>query len=61
MFYVQVFTDFDLYRLPIGIRTIKWDSSALFINNEPIYLRGFGMHEDSDVSVQFSEYYILYI
>ncbi|XP_075220282.1 beta-glucuronidase-like [Lycorma delicatula] len=45
----EVYVADDLYRLPIGIRTIKWNSSSLLINNEPVYLRGFGMHEDSDI------------
>ncbi|XP_063983304.1 beta-glucuronidase [Diachasmimorpha longicaudata] len=37
----------DVYRLPIGIRTIKWNSTSLLLNDRPVYLRGFGRHEDS--------------
>ncbi|XP_011312039.1 beta-glucuronidase [Fopius arisanus] len=37
----------DIYRLPIGIRTIKWTNKTLLINDRPVYLRGFGRHEDS--------------
>ncbi|XP_011506427.1 PREDICTED: beta-glucuronidase-like [Ceratosolen solmsi marchali] len=37
----------DIYRLPIGIRSIKWTSTSFLINNKPIYFRGFGRHEDS--------------
>ncbi|XP_063906564.1 beta-glucuronidase-like [Zophobas morio] len=39
----------DKYSLPIGIRTITWDSKSVKINDKPIYLRGFGRHEDSDI------------
>ncbi|XP_015111462.1 beta-glucuronidase [Diachasma alloeum] len=37
----------DVYRLPIGIRTIKWSNTSLLLNDKPVYLRGFGRHEDS--------------
>lgn len=39
----------DIYRLPIGIRTISWTNTSLLINNRPVYLKGFGRHEDSDI------------
>ncbi|XP_018323969.1 beta-glucuronidase [Agrilus planipennis] len=39
----------DVYRLPVGIRTLKWTNSSFFINNRPVYLHGFGRHEDSDI------------
>lgn len=41
----------DYYRLKIGIRTIQWTSKNLLLNNEPVYLRGFGKHEDSIVCI----------
>lgn len=37
----------DIYRLPIGIRTLSWTNTSLLINDRPVYLRGFGRHEDS--------------
>ncbi|KAK0094951.1 hypothetical protein PV326_009565 [Microctonus aethiopoides] len=37
----------DIYRLPIGIRTIKWTNTSLLLNNKQVYMRGFGRHEDS--------------
>lgn len=40
-------TTTDIYRLPIGIRTIKWTNTSLLLNDKPIYMRGFGRHEDS--------------
>ncbi|KAI7815366.1 beta-glucuronidase, partial [Rhyzopertha dominica] len=39
----------DVYRLKIGIRTISWTNTSLLINNRPVYLHGFGRHEDSDI------------
>lgn len=41
----------DVYRQPVGIRKLWWDDSNLYINNQPVYLYGFGKHEDSDVSI----------
>ncbi|MFW5713279.1 MAG: beta-glucuronidase [Brevefilum sp.] len=40
----------DAYSLPIGIRTIAVDGDQLLLNNVPIYLQGFGRHEDFPVS-----------
>jgi beta-glucuronidase len=37
---------FDRYTLPVGIRTIKIEGDALLLNDQPIYLKGFGRHED---------------
>ncbi|XP_008547002.1 beta-glucuronidase isoform X1 [Microplitis demolitor] len=37
----------DIYRLPIGIRTLKWTNTSLLLNDKPVYMRGFGRHEDS--------------
>ncbi|XP_068633004.1 beta-glucuronidase [Battus philenor] len=39
----------DAYTQKIGIRTVTWTNTTVFINDKPIYLRGFGMHEDSDL------------
>jgi len=39
----------DTYHLPFGIRTIRVENNHLLLNNEPIYLKGFGMHEDMDI------------
>jgi beta-glucuronidase len=36
----------DMYTLPIGIRTIAVDGDRLLLNGQPIYLTGFGRHED---------------
>ena len=39
----------DCYALKCGIRTIKVDGIKLLLNDQPIYLKGFGRHEDNEV------------
>ncbi len=39
----------DVYRMKVGIRTLKWNQKQFLINDKPVYFRGFGRHEDSDV------------
>lgn len=39
----------DIYRLPIGIRTLAWTNTSLLLNDRPVYMRGFGRHEDSAI------------
>lgn len=39
----------DIYRLPVGIRTITWTNTSVLMNNKPIYMHGFGRHEDADI------------
>ncbi|KAL1140871.1 hypothetical protein AAG570_000799, partial [Ranatra chinensis] len=39
----------DFYRLPVGFRTVGWTNSSILINGVPTYMKGFGMHEDSDI------------
>jgi beta-glucuronidase len=36
----------DRYQLPVGIRTVQATPDALLLNGKPIYLKGFGRHED---------------
>lgn len=40
----------DVYHLPVGIRSVEVKGTKFLINNEPFYFKGFGKHEDSDVS-----------
>lgn len=40
----------DSYSLPVGIRTIVVDGDRLLLNGQPIYLTGFGRHEDLPIS-----------
>lgn len=42
-------TVLDAYTLPIGIRTIAVQGDQLLLNGQPIYLTGFGRHEDFPV------------
>ncbi|XP_063221078.1 beta-glucuronidase-like [Bacillus rossius redtenbacheri] len=39
----------DVYRQQFGVRTLEWSNTALLLNGRPVYLTGFGKHEDSDV------------
>uniref|UniRef100_A0A1B0EXE1 Beta-glucuronidase n=1 Tax=Phlebotomus papatasi TaxID=29031 RepID=A0A1B0EXE1_PHLPP len=39
----------DVYHLKFGFRSIRWDATSFLINEKPIYFRGFGRHEDSDI------------
>jgi beta-glucuronidase len=41
---------YDRYSLPIGIREVKVEGDALLLNGRPIYLKGFGRHEDFPVT-----------
>ena len=40
----------DVYYLPVGIRSVEVKGTKFLINNESFYFKGFGKHEDSDVS-----------
>lgn len=39
----------DEYTQDIGIRTVEIEGTRFLINGKPIYLKGFGKHEDSDI------------
>jgi len=39
----------DIYRQPVGIRTIKVTKKQFRINGKPFYFKGFGKHEDADI------------
>lgn len=39
----------DEYEQEIGIRTVKVEGTDILINGEPVYLKGFGKHEDSGI------------
>ena len=47
---VQADSLLDIYRIPVGIRTIKTDNTKFLINGKEFYFKGFGKHEDADVS-----------
>lgn len=38
----------DVYRLPVGIRTVHVAGKEFLINGKPFYFKGFGKHEDVD-------------
>ncbi len=39
----------DEYEQEIGIRTVEVRGTDILLNQKPVYLKGFGKHEDSDV------------
>lgn len=39
----------DQYDQEIGIRTVEVKGTRILLNGRPVYLRGFGKHEDSDI------------
>ena len=39
----------DKYELPVGIRTIAVNNKQILLNGKPIFLKGFGKHEDFPV------------
>ena len=42
-------TVLDTYTQEIGVRTVAVENNQILINGKPVYLRGFGKHEDSDI------------
>ena len=40
----------DKYSLMFGIRKVSYDEKGLYLNDKPVYLKGFGMHEDFFIS-----------
>lgn len=39
----------DEYEQAIGIRTVEIKGTKILINGEPVYLKGYGKHEDADI------------
>ncbi len=39
----------DEYEQEIGIRTVEIKGTSILLNGKPVYLKGFGKHEDSDI------------
>ena len=40
----------DAYTLSVGVRTVSIEDDHLLLNGQPIYLQGFGRHEDFPIS-----------
>ncbi len=47
LYTLSVETDTDKYEEKFGIRKVEATGDALLLNDKPVYLKGFGMHEDS--------------
>jgi beta-glucuronidase len=39
----------DTYTAPLGIRTVAIEGTKILINGKPVYLKGYGKHEDFEV------------
>lgn len=46
LYTLTVRTATDCYHEKFGIRKISFDDKCLYVNDSPVYLKGFGMHED---------------
>ncbi len=46
LYELEVTTASDAYRLPVGIRTISVTNKQILLNGKPVFLKGFGKHED---------------
>lgn len=40
-------TVIDVYEEPFGVRTVRVEKGHFYINDKPVYFKGFGKHEDS--------------
>ncbi|RZF40679.1 hypothetical protein LSTR_LSTR014018 [Laodelphax striatellus] len=49
----------DIYRQPVGIRTVRWNDKSLMINGKNVYIRGVGKHEDSDIRGKGLDYALI--
>lgn len=49
LYTLQVTYGEDIYRLPVGVRTVKVDGTKFYINNKPFYFHGVNKHEDADI------------
>ena len=49
----------DLYRQPIGIRSVEVTETQFLINGKPFYFHGFAKHEDADVGTYYRNNYVI--
>lgn len=47
LYKLKVETNCDLYTIKFGIRKVEVKGSKILLNGKEVYLKGFGMHEDS--------------
>lgn len=50
LYTLTVETENDCYKQRFGIRKVSYDDKGLYLNDKPVYLKGFGKHEDFFVS-----------
>jgi beta-glucuronidase len=49
----------DRYELKTGVRTVSVDAKSVLLNGKPVYLKGFGKHEDFPVFGRGSAYPVI--
>ena len=49
----------DNYSLPVGVRTISVSNNQILLNGKPIFLKGFGKHEDFPVLGKGTSYPVI--
>ena len=50
LYTLRVTAECDEYEEKFGIRKVTYDEKCLYVNDKPVYLKGFGKHEDFFVS-----------
>lgn len=48
----------DVYKLEIGIRTVRIEGKYFLINDKPFYFKGFGKHEDFEIRGKGFDYVV---
>ncbi|ESO87621.1 hypothetical protein LOTGIDRAFT_166508 [Lottia gigantea] len=51
--------DSDVYRLPVGIRTVNVTTDQFLINHKPFYCHGVDKHEDADIRGKGLDYALI--
>jgi beta-glucuronidase len=49
LYNLEISTVGDVYRLPVGMRSISVTNKQILLNGKPVFLKGFGKHEDFPV------------
>ena len=49
LYTLEIHADEDVYPQTVGIRTVEAKGNQLLVNGKPVYLRGYGRHEDNIV------------
>lgn len=53
LYFLKVQYGQDVYRQPVGFRTVEIQGTEFLINGKPFYFHGVNKHEDADVIVEY--------